>query len=201
MLDSILKLTCDMLEASCQHEEPAQRQGVYAGPLWDRKLPGSKAVVPFIRDFAQAGGSVRVALNDRHFATLRLNGQAEFDSGVLSVPYIRQLLSGPTERDVQQVSASVHPKAPALLAGKWTPFGVAMVRIGKIIPQVVWEDDTAVFRWDEPPGVQVKKLGPLGLREWTVEGAIREIRVGEFEGRVLFTRRIISLLAPDLEWA
>lgn len=207
MLDSILKLTCEMLDASCQHEEPAQRQQAYAGPLWDRKLPGSKAVVPFIRDFARAGGSVRVALNDRPFATLRLNGQAEFDSGVLSVPYIRQLMSGPTERNVAQVAASVHEKAPALLAGKWTPFGVAQVRIGHIIPVVSWENDDAVFRWDDPPGVMVKspRKGFFGLGltnfQWTLEGAIKEIRIGEFEGRVEFTRRIFSLLAPDLEWA
>jgi hypothetical protein len=201
MLDHVLRLACDMLDASCQHEEPALREGAYAGPLWDRKIPGSREVVPFIRDFAERGGSVRVDLNQRHFATLRLNGQAEFNSGILSVPYIKQFLSGPTRRDVQHVSSSVHPKAPSLLSGKWTAFGVAMVRIGQIIPRVIWENGDAVFRWDDPPGVQVKKLGPLGLREWTVEGAIKEIRIGEFEGRVEFTRRIISLLAPDLVWA
>lgn len=201
MLAHVLSLTCDMLEAACQHEEPAQREGAYAGPLWDRKLPGSKAIVPFIRDFARLNGSVKVDLNDRHFCTLRLNGEAQYESGVLSVPYVRQLLAGPIERDVQQIPARVHEKAPRLLAGQWTQFGAAMVRIGQIIPSVHWERDQAIFRWSDEPAVQVKKLGPLGLREWTVQGAIREIQVGEFEGRVVFSRKIITLLAPDLVWA
>lgn len=207
MLDHVLRLTCDMLDASCQHEDVALREGAYGGPLWDRKIPGSREVVPFIRDFAEHGGSVSVELNARHFATLRLNGQAEFNSGILSVPYIRQLLSGPTQRDVKHVSSSVHKKAPSLLSGKWTTFGVAQIRIGQIIPQVSWENGDAVFRWDDPPGVMVKspRKGIFGLGltdfQWTLEGAIKEIRIGEFSGRIEFSRKIISLLAPDLEWA
>jgi len=201
MLNNILSLTCDMLDAACQHEDATLRDGAYAGPLWDRKLPGSRDIVPFIRDFARLGSSVKVDLNDRHFATLRLNGDAEFDNNVLSVPYMRQFVGGDTQRDVQQISASVHPKAPGLLSGQWTQFGVAMVRLRQILPKVTWERDEAVFSWMDPPGVQVKKLGPLGLREWTVQGFIRAIRIGEFQGRIEFSSKIVTLLAPDLEWA
>lgn len=191
-----------MLEASCQ---PARadvaESDAPTGPFWDYKLPGTRDVVPFIRDFARLGQLVRIAVNDRHFATLKLHGQAEVADGVLSVSYIRQLFNGPNEQLKQQVACSVHEKGPSLLAGHWTAFGAAKVKLGELIPRVTWKDDTAVIWWDNPPAVQVKKTGPLGLMDWNLEASIKEIRIGEFKGRVVFSRKLLTLAAPDLEWS
>lgn len=201
MLDRIVSLTCDMLDASCQPKERAQRQGTYAGPLWDYKIPGTREIIPFIRDFAKAGASVRVALNDRHVATLKLNGEATVANGAMAVPYHRQVLSGGLESAVQLVPTGVHPKSDSLLSRKPTRFGAAVVTLGSIIPRVSWENDHAVFRWDRPAEVQTKETGPLGLIDWNVEAAIKEVRIGEFTGRIVFSRPIVTFLAPDLEWA
>jgi hypothetical protein len=206
MLDNLISLTCNLLDASCQHAEAAQREGVYAGPLWDRKLPGSRDIVPFVRDFAKYDSSVRVALNDRHLCTVKLNGEAEFDSGILTVPYLREFYGGRQEPTTVQVpaGANVHPKAPALLSGQWTQFGIAKVKLGTLLPKLDWVNANggeAVIHWDNPPAVMVQRKGPLGLIDWNVEAAITSIRLGEFKGRVLFSRKLASILAPDLEWS
>lgn len=200
MIDRVLSLTCEILEASCRPApKDAHENSAFTGPLWDVQIPHTRQVIPFLLDYARCGQSVRLDANGRTFATLKLMN-AVADDDAMSVGYSRSLFSGDRENCAVSVPY-LHPKARPLFSGEWTRFGIAQVKLGSILPTVTWENEQAVIRWPTTPQVQVKEKGPLGIFDWTVRGGIKEIQIGEFKGRVVFTRRIVTLLCPDAEWS
>ena len=210
MTPDLLSLACNMLDAACQPADapPARatrrerRRGeaeAVAGPLWDIGLPGTKQLIPFIHDFARLQ-QARVSLNDRTLYVARLAGDAKAEDDGLHVPHKRAWYGGDEEMAVT-VAPYIHPKAKPLCLGEWTQFGVATVQMaGSLFPRLTMDGDTVVVWWDVPPSVRLKKAGPLGLIDWNIEAGIKEIRIGEWTGRVQFSRPLLSLLCPDVRW-
>lgn len=200
MLDRAFSLVCNMLEATCRPEP--QEGAAPTGPLWDLRVPHAREIVPFIRDYARAGESARIDLNGRHFATLKLTGEPMVSEEAASVPYARKLFDSTVSPATAIVPFSCHPKAESLIRGDWTDFGKAKIKLGSLVPRVLWEPskfwdgEDAVIRWENSPGARA--FGPLGLIEWTAQ--ITEIRIGEFKGRVVFSRKWMTFGAPDMSW-
>ena len=210
MTADLLSLCCNLLDAACAPADapPARatrrerRRGeaeAVSGPLWDIGLPGTKQLIPFIHDFARLQ-QARVSLNDRTLFTAKLTGGITAENDGLYVPHLRAWFGG-KEEIAETFLPYSHPKAKPLCCGEWTPFGVATIRIGcSLLPTLTMDGDTVVVRWEDTPSVRLKKTGPLGLIDWNIEAGVKEIRIGEFTGRVVFTRPLVSLLAPDVRW-
>jgi hypothetical protein len=201
MLDRTFAFVCDMLEATCRPEP--QEGAAPTGPLWDLRVPHARQIVPFIRDYAKFGESARIDVNGRHLATLKLNGEPMVSESAASVPYARKLFDATVQAATAVIPFSCHPKAESLLRGEWTEFGKVKIRLGSLVPRVMWEPSKlwdghdAVIRWETSPGARA--FGPMGWKEWSAQ--IPEIRIGEFKGRVIFSRNWMTFGAPDLEWA
>lgn len=200
MLDNLVSLTCDMLDAACQPApHKAEVEGAFKGPLWDVSIPHSKAIVPFVLDYAKGGQIARFDLNGRTFATIKLVDGLMVSDAAVSLPYSRKLYDGSVQPCTAVVPFSCHEKAQPLCSGKWTEFGAAKVQMRSLIPTVTWENESAVLRWKVNPVVSTVRDG--WLWDTIVKTAIREIRISEFGGRVVFTSWIKSLLCPDMVWA
>lgn len=202
MLGDVLSLLCDTLEVACQGTPEGHDSDAPTGPLWDVKVPGSRAIVPFVLDFARCGQQVRLAANDRPFATVRVTTQPVMTDKGLQITVERSFFGG-QKVATPAVVPFTHPKADQVCSGGWTVFGAAEVIFDPtaLLPEVLWRDGAAVLRWETPPGIRTHSKGPLGLRQRLSETRIKEIQIGEFKGRVIVEGRLRTLLLPDAEWA
>jgi hypothetical protein len=200
MLDSLVSLTINMLDAACQPApSKPEVEGAFRGPLWDIAIPHSKAIVPFILDYAKGGQVARFDLNGRTFASVKLVDGLMVSDQAVSLPYSRKLFDGTVQPCTAVVPFSCHEKARPLCSGQWTEFGAAKVQMKSLIPVVSWDKDTAVLKWKASPIVSTVRDG--WLWDKIVTTAIKEIRISEFGGRVVFDSWIKSLLCPDMVWA
>lgn len=195
----LLSFATDLLTA-CGTAKPSPRKG-YAAPLWDYRLPKSKAAADLLRSFVQRMGELTVRVNDQPVGWVRLGESPPVvASNGIELRLNYSILGQPPSN---YIHFSPYPSrlASTLCHGEWAEFGAGRVKLpGRLLPEMHMDGETAVLSWPQPPQLEFGSKGFFGLWRKLSRTTIEAIRIGPESGEIV-TTGLVGWTLPRLVWS
>lgn len=195
----LLGFAVDLLGA-CAEARPAPKRGLSA-PMWDYRLPHSRAAADLLRSFVRESGQLTFKLNDQPAGWVKLFGTPPVvASNGIEIRMQASWLGRPPE-DYLHFSPYPSRLASTLCHGGWAEFRVGRLKLpGSLLPTMRMEGETAVLNWDRPPVLELGTSGFFGLWRKLSRTTIEAIRIDPESGEIV-TTGLVGWTLPRIVWA